>query len=124
MSFGKSSPIAVRISTEDLPTRSLDRAKPSRSGTVSISQIITLLPIFDLFLLQGFRPLLVGIRSEFCFSCTSRCESQLPIILPAPHPHFVRVRSQAGPFKFLFDVFQVSRIDYRLKVQIQASTNN
>src|SRR6516165_1773069 len=42
MCFGNLSPIASRISTSHLPTRSLAAAKPPRSGTVSRSQTMTL----------------------------------------------------------------------------------
>ena len=49
MSLGNLSPISARTSSSGLPTSPLAAAKPRRSGTVSISQTMTLAVILDLF---------------------------------------------------------------------------
>src|SRR5262249_35408897 len=74
MCFGNLSPIASRISTSDLPTRSWATANPPRSGTVSRSQTMTL----------GFMQIAAYYRWRSCVETLASydyfiCDVQLPL---------------------------------------------
>ena len=80
MSFGKSSPIASRISVEDFPTSPLAFANPSVSGIVSRSQ--TIISCAN-YLLSMFKfQLIVNVSSSKHGSLISGVNDQYP-----PHPY-------------------------------------